>query len=105
MTTAYLHRCLACGAESHDVTMRLVEIVPAERRMVEVSVPVSHRDGAVEVSQTVPELYGHEPRCRDQDACRERVAALELARPTEPVEPGSPLPAHAADAAPSWMPS
>lgn len=75
--------CLACGQEGlegRDVVFRLIEIPVDERRIVDVLVPVTQRDGAVEMPISVPERYASEPRCRDAKACAERVAAYELGR-------------------------
>jgi len=89
--------------------MTLVEIDPAEQRMVEVRIPVTHRDGAVEEAHSVPERFVNEPRCRDTAACRERVAALALSAPAVP-EPMQTAPQPTADVGepdadlgPSWM--
>lgn len=74
--------CLLCGQEGRegrDVTVRLVEFAPDERRTVDVLLPVNHRQGAIEAPVSVPERYASIPRCVDVKACAERVATADLA--------------------------
>jgi hypothetical protein len=75
--------CLLCGHEGNDVRVALVEVEHPDR-MVDVKVPANHRDGAVEMTVTVPERYYATPRCRDEMGCRERQAAAELAELSVP---------------------
>lgn len=70
--------CGACGHESYDAVMKVVELPPEEQRSVEVFVPMNAREDATPMPIKVREVYAAEPRCRDIAACKERVASYEL---------------------------
>lgn len=92
--------CLVCGFVGKDIAMGLVEVANPER-IVEVRVPVNHRDGSIEIALEVPERFYAVPCCRDRDACRLR----ELTQmPLPPVEP-TPEPVGAAveDEEDAWL--
>lgn len=65
--------CGACGIESYDVQMKLVEIPEEERRLVPFLATAGDSDPT---PIEVPERYVREPRCRDTVACADRVAAF-----------------------------
>lgn len=102
--------CLSCGATGPDVGMRFIEVPEASRRRTPVLLPVSHREGAIEVPIESSEQYIAEPRC---EACRvqERLlagksamspsappAGHDLVRTPEPAREAPP-----AEEGPSWM--
>jgi hypothetical protein len=100
-----IRSCLACGAESHDVAMVLIDhddkqrpdyLPLAEQRVVEVPIVSAEDQRGVkgfEYAQ-VRERYISEPRCRDKAACQGRVKAL------QPIEAPS---ADRAEEGPSWL--
>lgn len=97
--------CLACGAESRDVSMRLVEVPAPDRRTVSAHTPVgeTNRGPAGFEYRDVPERYVPEPRCHDADACQERVWAIAASEQPDPVivapEPSS----EPESAVPTWF--
>jgi hypothetical protein len=70
--------------------MALVEVEQPER-MVDVKVPVTHRDDAVEMTLTVPERFYAVPRCRDEAGCKERELLSDAAPIVEPVTEPEPV--------------
>jgi hypothetical protein len=96
--------CLACGAESRDVSMRLVELPEGERRFVQTATPSAENQHGVTALEyrDVPERYVNEPRCRDTAACKERVWAM---RPLpEPAPEPAPEPEPPAEPEiPAWL--
>ncbi|MFZ0324602.1 MAG: hypothetical protein WAN48_10770 [Actinomycetes bacterium] len=97
--------CLACGIESRDVSMRLVEVPAPDRRTVQAHTPLgeTNRGPAGFEYRDVPERYVNEPRCHDADACQERVWAMAPLRVPEPVVV-APEPADEPESAvPSWL--
>lgn len=86
--------------------MRVVEVVPAEQRRVNVGIPTAEDQRGVKAFAylEVQELFGHEPRCRDTEACAERVAAFEpavTAPESQPVQ--SPAPSDAVEGGTVWL--
>ena len=77
-----IRTCAACGLDDPTVAMRLIELPPVRRRMVEVRLrfelchTADNRYDAIEIVQTVPERLVAELRCRDATACAARVRAL-----------------------------
>lgn len=73
--------CLACGNESQDVALKLVDLEAEARRQgerlatVEVVQEIRHRHITERVKHVVPERYAFEPRCRDRSACDRRIGA------------------------------
>lgn len=67
--------CLACGIESSDVASTIVAY--ADPIPVTVMVPVTARQGSIEMPRSVPGRYGMEWRCRDVVACRKRAEAMQ----------------------------
>lgn len=100
--------CLRCGDESVDVRMALVDLEAEAREdgeplgtvtvaIPEVEGPRGPRGMAYAV---VPARYAHEPRCRDREACRRRVAD---SRAPEPMAAAPMPPAHDEEEVVPWL--
>lgn len=68
--------CLACGHEGYDVLMRGVDLGDAFKREVTVFLPIDKTENTTPIPVSVPERFIREPRCRDEDACAERVRTM-----------------------------
>jgi hypothetical protein len=92
-----MRTCLACGVEDRDVAMRLIDVPPAEQRVVQAALVASEDQRGVKGFEysDVREAFIAEPRCRDRSACAARVRAL------QPVAPAGS--AADEDLLPSWL--
>jgi hypothetical protein len=100
--------CLRCGDESADVRMALADLEAEAREDGEplgnVTVAIVDGEDRHQVRglayAEVPARYGHEPRCRDRDACRRRSAEN---RAPEPMVAAPATPARDEEEVVPWL--